>query len=195
MEDNTEKILELINEKNMDKSNPKNKLTPMHYAAMNANKIVIEYLIQLKANMNSLDQENRTPLYYSIMRSKYEIEIINLMLDKKSDPFCGSSTNNSYIKLLKKKEMNEKDFVSIVEKIHASFKVKFVNTKKQKNYLHLLCENKPFNHDMILFLINKKININEKDNHEKTPIYYACANKNINNSKKKIISFFYLSYI
>ena len=47
--------------------------------------------------------------------------------------------------------------------------------EEHKNALHFLSENS-CNMKTLEYLIRKKINVNERDNEGKTPLYYACAN-------------------
>lgn len=99
-------------------------------------------------------------------------EIINICLEKKIDVNI-KSTNYCALLHFVIKQLDE-DFESVINKCEA-FDVNAVSCKSQKSLLHLAIEEKKQN--VVKVLLEFGANVDVKDNHKQTPLFYAALFK------------------
>ena len=146
--------------------------TPLHISCKNGYFDITKLLIQNKADLNCLDNENNNPLLYCVKGNYYEV--IKLIL----------SQNNDYNLILRENIYGESPLsVSIKsnEKISNLF----------KEYENLILSKKKINHHQNKKYFNTRnqkniLNKNEKNTHSKGVLY---NNVNNNSCNKKLNSY------
>lgn len=165
----------------------------LHYACENGNIKIVKLLLERGSCINVYDNKFFTPLYLASFNGYYDIS--KLLLER------GASSNNIDFKTFKKierlQENSDKNVSSSMEKFsdieeYMKFQTKGISVaegkdKKQKvedkSYLRL--SSTPLisailngQNDIVEVLINNGTNINEKDEQDLNPFYYACSINN-----------------
>ena len=81
-------------------------LTPLHYAAVNGDRDLLELLVDLGASVNSSDKEGRTALHHAVMAGSQSTT--NALLERKANPDaedCVGNTPLHYAVLVNKLEL------------------------------------------------------------------------------------------
>ena len=146
--------------------------TPLHISCKNGYFDITKLLIQNKADLNCLDNENNNPLLYCVKGNYYEV--IKMILSQNhdynlilSENIYGESPLSIAIKSNEKINNLFKEYVSLIlskKKINHHQNKKYFNTRNQKNIL----------------------NKNEKNTHSKGVLY---NNVNNNSCNKKLNSY------
>lgn len=154
--------------------------TPLHIACANNNFEMIKLLVEHGANVNAVDDKNRTPLYFTLLHQTYDINIVKYLVENGADVNIQSnimvdSKACKYQTIL---------FLAIGQSLEC---VKYlvehganVNAVTYSN-ANLLMNCILFQYDIniIKYLIENDININEADDSFGLPIYAALYRKNL----------------
>jgi ankyrin repeat protein len=153
-------------------------MTVAHYVCREHNYEAVTFLIQFKADLDSADQEGKTPLHCAC-QTRQDLDILDEMLkDPKSEsPFLNSS--GELKRLIKSFESrNHRDPYQVVENlIENKAKVNTVD-RQGKTPLHYACES-AFE-DVVSLLIEKNADVKIRDKCGKTPLHCACQNASDN---------------
>eukprot|EP01091_Cochliopodium_minus_P016780 TRINITY_DN6385_c0_g1_i1.p1 TRINITY_DN6385_c0_g1~~TRINITY_DN6385_c0_g1_i1.p1 ORF type:complete len:607 (-),score=165.25 TRINITY_DN6385_c0_g1_i1:314-2107(-) len=127
------------------------------------NKIDLKKLISLKADVNTMDQFNKTPLYYSSYNGNLDqIKVLvengaSTQFDEAFGISCLTSTDENILRFLINSGNCNMD----------SLPISYCKSKIQKNI------------EFLSFLIDSKADINAIDNERKTALYYASHHINL----------------
>jgi ankyrin repeat protein len=154
--------------------------TPLHYAATQGQKDVVEFLLAHKAEVNAKDTIGGTPLYYA---SKYgQKDVVDFLLAHKADV---DATNNNgetplHAAASSKKLTVAESSVSIAKGTDLSG-AKAGSTLPGYISQRLIEEEHPSDKDVAGILLAKGAAVNAKDKAGKTPLGEAvsCANKDV----------------
>ncbi|XP_058793760.1 ankyrin repeat domain-containing protein 17-like [Phymastichus coffea] len=172
--------------------------TLLHYAAEYGNKEMVEFLVDLRSNINASNEIQETPLIKAIGASSPSTEVVEFLLRAGADPLDALSIVSESSEWLNKDPTIEKyhilkmfidlaydfsQFVILREGREEHIKSLFlagidlhrVDRAKGRTLVHVLAMNG--SRGVIDLLYGKNVNIEARDRDEMTPLMYAaCAN-------------------
>ena len=78
--------------------------TPLHYAADLGYFEIVKFLIENGANLNSMDMDRNTSLHLATITSKFNIEVIKVLLDHGADFKLNDNSGRSVLDLCKENQ-------------------------------------------------------------------------------------------
>ncbi len=143
--------------------------TLLHYCVKYKRKDFIDLFLKHGADINILNSEDLSPLFYAIFKNNHDIE--NYLLLKGADINVLDYYGNTV--LMKACKYDKDTLVSYLISKGAD-----INIKNEEGGNALMLAVKSGDIEIVGILISKEININEKDKHGNTALHLACARKN-----------------
>lgn len=146
--------------------------TPVHYAAVAGNLKILQYLLDSKAPHNIRDNDGETPLHQALKNNQQTIT--NYLVCMGADIYATNKDGETPMALVLANPKLTQWFINNL----------IVNTPNNDgNYpLHLAIEQNA-SPDVVLFLVDKKIQLNDKNMAGETPLYSAMKLKNYDAAK------------
>ena len=159
-------------------------MAPLHWAA-EKNNDVARLLIENGADVNIQNIYGWTPLF--LVATNGRLDIINLLIEFKADPFIKDDEGRTPLDVCKKQEVRKllEDYMEEYKKNPDKFKT--ITSPLRDN------ETPSIENNQLLFsaydnnlsevkrcIASKKFNINVQDNKGYTPLMYAIMNQNLN---------------
>jgi ankyrin repeat protein len=138
----------------------KKSLTPLHVVVISGDISKTQELVS-KSDINLIDTQKRTPLFYSV--ENRNLEITKLLLSHSANPNLYDKKRLSPAKIA----IKNGDLESLKLLIHSGAKIHFDN---EESLLHFACRLESKNKQIILFLLENKANPNAKDSYKNTPL-------------------------
>ena len=130
---------------------------------------IIKSLVEHNIDVNTLDEYNKSALFYLIESMYMDIDTIKFLIDN------GADTNKGYPPL--KLACQKQDYKLIKLLVNHGADVNAVDSYNGQSALFDAIEAKKANIDIIKFLLDNGADINQEDNKGITPLSFAQSNK------------------
>lgn len=141
----------------------KNVSTPLHLAAKNNHLGITNALIKHKAKINARNKNSLTPLHLCLSYP----QIVECLLQNGADPNVEDNKRNTLLYNAIENDFPPITFFYLLK--HG------VDLSQNPLILHYAIENK--NWEAVDYLLDQKLDLNEKDSHARSPLYLALKNK------------------
>jgi len=154
-------------------------LTPLHFAAWNGHIDVAKYLLSKKADLNARERDNETPLYYAAALGR--LPMIEFLVSKGADVNDTlSRVGNTVVSLALDRRQPEavKLLIRLGGPVKMNSRGEFPSSWTLMHTAGWECGK-----DMIDFLADHGVPVDQKTIGDRTPLHNACSQGNIDGAK------------
>jgi ankyrin repeat protein len=154
-------------------------LTPLHFAAWNGHIDVAKYLLSKKADLNARERDNETPLYYAAALGR--LPMIEFLVSRGADVNDTlSRVGNTVVSLALDRRQPEatKLLIRLGGPVKISPRSEFPPSWTLMHTAAWTCGK-----DMVDFLADHDVPVDQKTIGDRTPLHNACAQGNIDGAK------------
>lgn len=151
---------------------------PIHIAILNKQAAAVKELLQVEGMSEVADENNRNPLHYAAMHSGGQILKECIAASKNIDAL------DTFLRTALLLAAESGNLTAVQELIKNKARIDAVDCYGQ-NILHLAVQSQ--NHTLVEWiLLNTDIDVNSKDEHDHTPLYYAVNKEQLKAPNSKI---------
>jgi ankyrin repeat protein len=147
---------------------------------------MLNYLVQLKSDLNLKNEEGMTPIYYLINNNKVTLEMVQYLIENKADVNIKANFNSSLLIKACQKKKNVEIIKYLIEKkseinnkeLKDPHNFNFIQQNVYKTAIYFCCIDPFPSFEIIRSLVDHKADINMKDLNNEIPLFYASKNEN-----------------
>jgi ankyrin repeat protein len=143
--------------------------TALHLASELDDDVIVKFLLEKGANINSTDIFGRNALHFALKNSQVNMGIVKLLMDKRINAEARDKNGKSPLHLC----CREGHYDALVKLLDYGLDVKVV-TENKLNLLHTICRQPKPNEEIMKLLISKGVDVNGEDCGGRNVLHYTC---------------------